>query len=166
MSCDNTSKQQKHLAKRKSLGRKALIVIGTLSVILGTAGIFIPLLPTTPFLLLAGACFTRSSDRLYQWLLHHRWFGTYIRNYREHHAIPLATKVLALILLWSTLTYAALAVVASWLLRGLLLVIALGVTIHLLKLKTLRATPGEHQALGEPGGEGLSPLARDECEPA
>lgn len=114
-----------------------LTVVGIISVSIGTIGVFVPLLPTTPFLLLAAACFMRSSDRLYDWLMHHRWFGTYIRNYREHHAITLPTKILAILLLWSTLSYAALAVTGSWFVRILLLSIAVGVTIHLVTLKTL-----------------------------
>jgi hypothetical protein len=104
---------------------------------LGTAGIFLPLLPTTPFLLLAAACFIRSSDRLYQWLIHNRWFGSYIRNYREHRALPLRAKVIALILLWTTMSYSVFALVVNKVLRVSLLLIAAVVTVYLLSLKTL-----------------------------
>ncbi len=116
--------------------RTLLIVAGTVCVILGTVGIFVPLLPTTPFLLLAAACYTRSSDRLSCWLLQHRWFGRYIRNYREHRAITIGTKVLSISLLWITIGYTALAVIQHWALRAGLCAIAIGVTIHLLSLKT------------------------------
>jgi uncharacterized protein len=118
-----------------------LMTVGVIALILGAVGIFVPLLPTTPFLLLAAACFVRSSDRLYNWLIHHRWFGTYIRNYREHRAIPLSTKILAITLLWSTISYTGLVVIDAWIIRGLLLAIAVGVTLHLLKLKTMKALP-------------------------
>jgi uncharacterized protein len=64
--------------------RWLLIVVGLGSVGIGTVGIFVPLLPTTPFYLLAAACFFRSSDRLYRWLIGNKWCGPYIRNYREH----------------------------------------------------------------------------------
>ena len=60
---------------------------------LGIAGIFLPLLPTTPFLLLAAACYVRSSPRLYRWLMNHRWTGEYIRDYREKRGLPLRTKI-------------------------------------------------------------------------
>jgi len=113
------------------------ISAGVLSVGLGTAGIFLPILPTTPFLLLAAACFIRSSERLYQWLISHRWFGPYIKNYREYNAITARTKAVVLILLWATLGYSALWVVNGWGIRSVLFVIGVGVTLHLLKLKTL-----------------------------
>jgi len=121
------------------------MTIGIISVGLGTAGIFLPLLPTTPFLLLAAACFIRSSDRLYQWLIHNRWFGSYIRNYQEHRALPLRAKVTALILLWTTMTYSVFFLLRHWLPQVLLLLIAAVVTIYLLSLKTMpqKARKGE-----------------------
>jgi uncharacterized membrane protein YbaN (DUF454 family) len=123
--------------KNSALTKGLLIAVGMLAVGLGTIGIFVPLLPTTPFLLLAAACFIRSSDRLYAWLMHHRWFGSYIRNYREHRAITLRAKVVTLVLLWATIGYSALAVATTWWLRALLAAVAIGVTTHLLQLKTL-----------------------------
>jgi uncharacterized membrane protein YbaN (DUF454 family) len=113
------------------------MTIGIISVGLGTAGIFLPLLPTTPFLLLAAACFIRSSDRLYQWLIHNRWFGSYIRNYQEHRALPLRAKVTALILLWTTMTYSVFFLLRHWIPQVLLLLIAAVVTVYLLSLKTM-----------------------------
>ena len=127
-----------------------LIFVGVLSVGLAAAGIFLPLLPTTPFLLLAAACFFRSSDRLYRWLTTHKWFGLYIRNYREHKAITRHTKVVILLLLWGTLGYTAFGVISTLAIRILLLLIGVGVTIHILSLKTL--TPemmsGKHRTRG------------------
>jgi uncharacterized membrane protein YbaN (DUF454 family) len=114
-----------------------LITVGTISVGLGLLGIFVPLLPTTPFLLLAAACFMRSSDRLYDWLIHHKWFGEYIRNYREHRAIPLRAKVVTLILLWGVIGTTAWFAVTLWWVRVLLGLVAVGVTLHLLLMKTL-----------------------------
>ncbi len=114
-----------------------LILVGSLSVGLAFTGIFLPLLPTTPFLLLAAACYIRSSEHFYHWLIYHRWFGNYIRNYREGRGIPLITKITAITLLWLTIGYSALFVISVWLVKFLLIGIALGVTIHLLKTKTL-----------------------------
>jgi len=123
---------------RDSIWRKwLLITAGLLSVGLGVLGIFLPILPTTPFLLLAAACFIRSSEQLYRWLINHKWFGPYIRNYREFKAVTLRAKIVTLILLWGTISYTAFGVLHSWLLRGLLLLIAVGVTIHILSLNTL-----------------------------
>ena len=113
-----------------------LITVGIISVGLGLLGVFIPVLPTTPFLLLAAGCFMRSSQRLYDWLIHHKWFGEYIRNYREYRAIPLRAKVVTLVLLWSVIGIAALFAVTLWWVRVLLGVVAVGVTLHLLHLRT------------------------------
>ena len=122
---------------KATLRQWALITVGILAVGLGMLGIFAPVLPTTPFLLLAAACFVRSSPRLYAWLIHHKWFGEYIRHYREHRAITLQAKIVTLVMLWGVIGYTALSVVSAWWLRALLGVIALGVTLHLLHLKTL-----------------------------
>ena len=82
-----------------------LAILGTLSFALAVAGIFLPLLPTTPLLLLAAALWLRSSDRLYNWLINHRVFGEYIRNFRTHRAIPLRVKIYATTLVWLTIGY-------------------------------------------------------------
>jgi hypothetical protein len=116
-------------------------ILGWLFLALGAIGLFLPLLPTTPFLLLAAASFTRSSDRFYKWLIYHPVLGSYIRNYREHNAITLQAKVVSLSALWIVIgTTAIVAVDALWL-RLLLLVIACGVTIHLLRMKTMKIEP-------------------------
>jgi uncharacterized membrane protein YbaN (DUF454 family) len=122
---------------KPSLRKRLLICVGFISVGLATAGVFLPILPTTPFLLLAAACFARSSDRFYQWLITHRLFGRYIRCYRKYRAMTGGAKVLTLVLLWAVMAYTVLAIVHSLPLRVLLLLIALGVTIHVLTLKTL-----------------------------
>jgi uncharacterized membrane protein YbaN (DUF454 family) len=123
--------------KESSFRKWLLTLAGIVALGLGMTGVFIPLLPTTPFLLLAAACFFRSSDRLYAWLTHHKWFGAYIRHYREHKAITLRAKVVTLLLLWSVIGYSAFGIVTAWWVRTLLGVIAVGVTIHILHLKTL-----------------------------
>jgi len=72
---------------------------------LGIIGIFLPILPTTPFLLLAAACYARSSKRFYDWLIGNKWLGTYIRNYMEGKGIPLKVKVFTTSLLWITILF-------------------------------------------------------------
>jgi uncharacterized protein len=133
----------------KAAVRKAVLVTaGVAAVGLGAIGVCVPLLPTTPFLLLAAACFVRSSDRLYAWLIHHRWFGSYIRNYREHRAVTLGAKIVTLTLLWTVIGYSAVWVVRAWWLRAVLGAVAVGVTLHVLHLKTLTretaACPADH----------------------
>ena len=122
---------------KPSLRKWLLICAGFLCVGLAAIGVFLPVLPTTPFLLLAAACFVRSSDRFYQWLINHRLFGRYIRYYREYKAITGGAKAFTLILLWAVIGYTVFAVIDSLLLRALLVLIAVGVTIHILTLKTL-----------------------------
>ncbi|MEA5078266.1 MAG: YbaN family protein [Anaerolineaceae bacterium] len=117
--------------------RILLIAGGILCVILGTIGIFLPILPTTIFFLLAAAAFARSSDRLYNWIMNHRLFGRFIRNYRLYHAVPMASKIVSVAFLWLTIGASVLFAVQLWWLRALLLLIAIGVSWHILALKTL-----------------------------
>ncbi len=126
-----------------------LIVSGTVFVMLAILGMFLPVLPTTPFLLLAAICYARSSKRFYRWLTTNRWFGAYIRNYREGRGIPLKHKVLTILALWLTIGYTAWFVIGLWWIRLVLLGIAVGVTIHLVKVKTLKPEPQPHHLIGE-----------------
>lgn len=111
--------------------------LGSICLVCGIVGIFVPLLPTTPFLLLSAALFFRSSHRAYNWLLHHRYLGSYIRSFREEKAIPLRAKVIALSLLWLTSLHCFFLLLDHWLLKGLMLLVAVGVTLYLLSFKTL-----------------------------
>ena len=133
----------------KILKKNILIVCGTVSIGLGVIGIFVPLLPTTVFLLLAAYCYARSSQKFYDWLLNNRWFGEYIRNYREGRGIPLKQKIFSISLLWLTIGYSALFVVSLWWVRLILLVIAIGVTIHMMVLKTYKPESQQLQAQNE-----------------
>ncbi len=113
------------------------ILFGTVALALGVVGIFLPLLPTTPFLLLAAALYFRGSERLYNWLLQHKHLGSYIRNFREHKAIPLRVKIVSVSLVWITLLYCSQAVVPQVWLKILLILLAVGITCHILSYKTL-----------------------------
>jgi len=79
------------------------IALGFISLALAVVGVFIPLLPTTPFLLLSAGLFFRGSQKLYHWLTAHKIFGEYIRNFREHKAILLSTKIFAVATLWTVM---------------------------------------------------------------
>ena len=109
---------------------------GTIALALGIIGIAIPIMPTTPFLLLAAACYLRGSRHMYDWLLGNRWFGTYLLDYMEGRGIPMMTKVLTLFVLWSSIGFSMVFIATSTLLRIILLAIAVGVTIHLAMVKT------------------------------
>ncbi len=122
----------------KSIRKKLLIGVGTLCVILAAVGIILPILPTTPFLLLAAYFYARSSKRFYNWLLTNRWFGEYIRNYREGRGIPLKHKIITILLLWLTIIYAVWFVMDVLWLKLVLIGIATGVTIHLVRVKTYK----------------------------
>ena len=121
----------------KNIRRWLLIACGMLCVAVGVIGIFVPLLPTTSPLLLAAFCFARSSPRFYHWLLHNRVFGSYIKNYREGRGMPLRSKFVTLALLWLTIGFSII-YITPWWIKLLLLIIALGVTIHILWIKTYR----------------------------
>jgi len=123
---------------KQKLVRILLIITGTLSVGLGILGVFVPVLPTTPFLLLAAACYARSSQRFYDRLLNNKYFGNYIRNYQQRKAVPLKVKVLTLALLWITIGCSAMFAVEVFLIRVFLILIAIGVSIHIFSLRTLR----------------------------
>ena len=112
--------------------------LGSVSLVLGIMGVFLPVLPTTPFLLLAAAMYMRSSQRLYDWLMSHKHLGAYIRNFREHKALPLRVKVVAVTMVWATLLYCAIFVAKEWWMSAIFIAIATGVTVHILSFKTLK----------------------------
>jgi uncharacterized protein len=112
------------------------IFLGVFFVVLAFIGILLPVLPTTPFLLLAAFFFARSSDRFLHWLLNNRWFGAYIRNYREGKGMTARNKAFTLSMLWLTIGATAIFGVNSTWLRLLLLGIASGVTFHLARIHT------------------------------
>ncbi len=120
--------------------RVLLLAAGVVCVGLGVVGVLVPLLPTTPFLLLASACFLRSSDRLHRWLLGNRIFGDYLRRYRNGEGLPLSSKVTTLVLLWASLGASAFWAVPGrlWWVKLLLLGVGIGVTVHILRIKTRR----------------------------
>ena len=116
-----------------------LIVIGSISLGLGVLGIFLPMLPTTPFLLLSAAAWVKASPRLYEWLLNHKVLGEYIRNFREHRAIPLRVKIVSVSLVWLTIGYCIFAVVNEWWWAQLLMaLLAIAISCHILSFKTLK----------------------------
>ncbi|MCB9017812.1 MAG: YbaN family protein [Paludibacteraceae bacterium] len=114
------------------------IVLGTLSLLLGTLGIFLPVLPTTPFYLLTAWLYMNSSNRLYVRVMSNRYFGTVVYNYQKNKAVSMRTKVVSVTTLWLSISLSIYLVEPLWL-RILLFSIAVAVTVHLCRLKTLRS---------------------------
>lgn len=114
-----------------SLKKVLYIILGTLSLILGIIGAFLPLLPTTPFVLLSAYLYARSSQRLYNFLITNKLFGKYLDNYKRGRGIPLKTKLLAIALLWISILYVCFFVIDSYVLKGILNFIAIFVTVHI-----------------------------------
>ena len=120
------------------LKQKILFIAGTISLAIGVVGIVVPLLPTTPFLLLAAACYMRSSERFYRWLLNNRFFGTYIRNYMEGKGVPLRIKIYTIALLWTTISLSIFLISPGIVVKIVLAVVAIGVTLHIILLRGAR----------------------------
>jgi uncharacterized membrane protein YbaN (DUF454 family) len=133
---DEKSKQRDKASNQ--LLKWILIAAGTVFVGLGIIGIFLPILPTTPFLLLAAACYARSSKRFYDWLINNKWIGAYIKNYREDKGVPLKIKFFTISLLWITILFSVFLIIQVFWVRILLVIIAIGVTIHIFTIKTYR----------------------------
>jgi uncharacterized protein len=114
--------------------RVFLTIVGLLSLVAGIVGIFVPIWPTTCFLLLSTACFSRSSDRLYRWMNTNSWFGGHVRQYRETGSVDSRVRILSLVSLWLSLLLSIALVKSSvWLLVALL-AIGVAVSVHLLRL--------------------------------
>ncbi|MFI8415280.1 DUF454 family protein [Serratia sp. NPDC078593] len=116
--------------------RWLLIIVGWLAVALATLGVVLPLLPTTPFLLLAAWCFARSSPRFHHWLLYRSWFGSYLRHWQQHRALPPGAKWKAILVIVLTFSVSLWLVNIAWV-RVLLLVILTILLIFMLRLPVI-----------------------------
>lgn len=121
----------------KRIGQALCVTGGILAVIFGVIGIILPVLPTTPFLLLAAFLFLKSSKRLYDWLTKNRYLGIYIKGYMEYRGITLISKIVSISLLWVVMVTTIIFVIDIIQVRLLLTGIAIAVTIHLLLVNTL-----------------------------
>jgi uncharacterized protein len=118
------------------LARLLFTILGTLFLLVGILGVVLPLLPATPFLLLASACYVRGSQTLHRWLMSHKYLGTYIIAIKEHRGMPLQAKILTIAVLWASLLF-SLYRVDSLLLDVTLLMVGIGVTALIVRLKTV-----------------------------
>lgn len=114
------------------------VSIGFVSVVLGVIGIFLPVLPTTPFLLLAAAMFFRGSPRAYRWLMNHPRLGPYIKSFCEDKSIPLRIKVIAISTLWLTAIHCVLFIFPWLWLKLAMILLATAITLYILSFKTRR----------------------------
>lgn len=115
--------------------RTLLLIAGWALLVLGSIGALVPVLPTTPFVLVAAGCFSCTSPRLYGYLSRSRLFGPYIENYRTKQGVPMGVKLRAIIMLWALLIVSMLSMQKLWL-TLLLLTVGTAVTAHLLLIKT------------------------------
>ncbi len=111
-------------------------IFGLVSLGLGILGIFLPVLPTTPFLLLAAFLFLRGNQKLYCWLMDHPRLGPYIADFMVHRSIPLHVKIISISLIWLTLLNCAVFIAPNWPLRIFFVALAAAVTLHILSYKT------------------------------
>ena len=137
---ESIAKEDIHPSSKLSSNRVIRVLwtgAGTLFLGLGIIGIILPLLPTTPFLLLAAYCYLRGSERMHRWLLGNKWFGEYINNYQEKRDIPLKIKVWAISFLWITIAISVFFFIEIIWVRIILVIIAAVVTYHIVTFKTL-----------------------------
>ena len=118
--------------------RTIYVFIGTIFLVIGAIGVVIPVLPTTPFLLLAAACYVRGSDRLHHWMINNRIFGEFIRNYREGKGITFRNKLLTIVFLWVSISFSALFIIERPMIKALLFLIAIAVSAHIVLLPTYK----------------------------
>lgn len=118
--------------------RYIYITLGFIFIGLGVVGAIVPIIPTTPFLLLALWFFSKSSERWREWLLSNKWCGEYLNNYQSGNGIPLKTKAYIITLLWATISTSALCSTDNIWLQILLFIIATATTVHICKIKTKR----------------------------
>jgi uncharacterized membrane protein YbaN (DUF454 family) len=118
------------------------VVLGSLFLGIGIIGILLPVVPTTPFLLLAAFFYLRSSKKLYNWLLANKVLGAYIKNYISGKGIPLKVKLYTIMLLYTVIVATTVFVVEEWILRALLILVAIGVSVHIVLINGHKKTKG------------------------
>jgi uncharacterized membrane protein YbaN (DUF454 family) len=133
--------------------RPLLLLTGWLAVALGLLGIVLPLLPTTPFALLAAACLTRSSPRGHRWLLATRLLGPALADWQAGRGVPLRARLVALALLWPWILIAMAATAAPSPLRSLLPAVAIAVSVMVLGLPGARRDRRGHVGRAGPGSD-------------
>lgn len=127
--------KESEIDKTKKCVKRLIFLGGFISLILGIIGIVLPILPTTPFLLLASAAFAKSSERFHKWLLNNKILGAYIKNYREGKGLPLKIKLITISFLWITIIISILLLMKLFWVQIVLICIAIAVSIHISLIK-------------------------------
>jgi uncharacterized protein len=145
MNGKNASSPLTRKKKGQTIARALWLTAGLISLVIGGIGMVLPILPTTPFLLASAACFCKSSPRMYNWLLNNKWFGEYIKNYKEGRGLPMKTKITALTVLWITISFSAVFLLNRLLptqlvlpMQIIMVAVAIAVSIHILRLPTFK----------------------------
>jgi uncharacterized membrane protein YbaN (DUF454 family) len=120
------------------ISKPFLIVLGWFFISLGMIGIFLPLMPTTIFFILAAWCFSKSSDKFYNWLINHQRFGKFVRDYRERRSMPAKSKTIAITMLITTISLSAIFFTQNIFVRIILFFIAVGVSIYIISLNSIK----------------------------
>ncbi|TFF99714.1 MAG: DUF454 domain-containing protein [Promethearchaeota archaeon] len=125
---------KKSLISQSKIKRALYYTAGSIFLVLGIIGMFFPILPTTPFLLLSAACYVRSSEKAYNWLIQNKLFGKIIRDYRAGKGLSVKVKAVTILVLWITIIISILFIEIFWV-QILLIVIATLVSIHIILIK-------------------------------
>ena len=135
MNKDNTGLNEIKISSNPII-RWLFVISGFILLGIGIAGMFLPVLPTTVFLLLAAWCFARSSEKFYNWLHNNKFFGKYISDYRSGKGMTAGSKIFSISFLWIGILYSVIFATSILYVKILLLLIAVGVTWHLIAIKT------------------------------
>ncbi len=119
------------------LGKTLWFMAGSICLSFGLAGVVLPILPTTPFLLAAAACYLKSSEKAHRWLFRNRVFGEYLKNYKEGKGLSTKTKIGIGLLLWATIAFSIISLKIIYVQVGLVIV-AIAVSLHIMSLPTLK----------------------------
>ncbi|MBI3189711.1 MAG: YbaN family protein [Ignavibacteriales bacterium] len=113
-----------------------LLFTGSLCIVIGVIGIVVPLLPTVPFLLLAAYLYAKGSERFYLWLIHHKWLGTILKNYKEGKGIPVRIRMYSVLFLWLTIGASIVVLIEDTTAKIIMLLVASGITLRLMLMKS------------------------------
>jgi hypothetical protein len=122
------------------ISRVLFFTLGLTFLGIGAIGIVLPVLPTTPFIIVSALCFGKSSKRFERWISNNRYFGSYIENYKTKKGVPLDVKIKSIIFLWVMLLVSIFFFISNIYIQILLMVVGVGVTAHIWVFKTMDAS--------------------------
>ena len=132
-----TSIQENNKKDTGTFRRYLYLIVGSLALAAGVLGVFLPILPTTPFVLLAAWCFLRSSDKLYAWVIDNETFGPTVKNYQEGKGITQKTRIKAIVMMWATISISVYFFVSNLYVIAVMYLIAISVSLYLYRLPTI-----------------------------